>query len=113
MVEEVDGWPRRRGTDPVMLLAHRGGRGPWRENTLEAFAGALRLGADGVELDVRRTSDGRLVVHHDAEITGVGAIHSLRASELPPWVPGLDEALATCAGATVNVEVKNAPVEPG
>jgi glycerophosphoryl diester phosphodiesterase len=112
MVEEVE-WPRRRGGGPIVLLAHRGGSGPWRENTLEAFAGGLRLGADGVELDVRRTSDGRLVVHHDAEIAGIGAIHTLRADELPPWVPGLDEALATCAGATVNVEIKNAPVEPG
>ncbi len=62
---------------------------------------------------MRRTADGRLVVHHDAEIDGTGAVHALRASELPPWVPGLDEALETCAGAAVNVEVKNAPVEPG
>jgi len=67
---------------------HRGGTGPWRENTLEAFAGALRLGGDGVELDVRRTSDGRLVVLHDAEIAGTGAVHDLRAKELPPWVRG-------------------------
>jgi glycerophosphoryl diester phosphodiesterase len=64
-------------------------------------------------LDVRRTSDGRLVVHHDAEIPGTGAIHAVRAGELPSWVPGLDEALEACAGAVVNVELKNAPVEPG
>ncbi len=113
MVEEVVRWPRRRRDDPVVVLAHRGGSGPWRENTLEAFAGALRLGADGVELDVRRSADGRLVVHHDAEIPGIGAIHELRAGDLPSWVPGLDEALETCAGATVNVEIKNAPVGPG
>jgi glycerophosphoryl diester phosphodiesterase len=96
-----------------MILAHRGGSGPWRENTLEAFTGALALGADGVELDVRRTSDGALVVHHDAEIPGWGAIHARRAEELPDWIPGLDDALAACAGSTVNVEVKNAPIEPG
>jgi glycerophosphoryl diester phosphodiesterase len=113
MVEEVVPWPRRPVDGPVTVLAHRGGSGPWRENTLEAFAGALGLGADGVELDVRRTADGRLVVHHDAEIEGTGAIHALPAAELPPWVPGLDEALETWAGAAVNVEVKNAPVEAG
>jgi glycerophosphoryl diester phosphodiesterase len=113
MVDEVAPWPRRRDDGAVTVLAHRGGSGPWRENTLEAFAGALDLGADGVELDVRRTADGRLVVHHDAEVEGSGAIHALRARELPPWVPGLDEALETCAGAAVNVEVKNAPVEAG
>lgn len=114
MIDDVGAdWPRRRRDRPVTLLAHRGGTGPWRENTLEAFAGALRLGADGVELDVRRTSDGKLVVHHDVDIAGMGAVHDLRASELPAWVPGLDEALETCAGAAVNVEIKNAPVEPG
>jgi glycerophosphoryl diester phosphodiesterase len=113
MVEEVVSWPRRRVDRPVGLLAHRGGTGLWRENTLEAFSGALLLGADGVELDVRRTADGRLVVHHDAEIEGGGAIHTLRADELPDWVPGLDEALETCAGAIVNIELKNAPIETG
>jgi glycerophosphoryl diester phosphodiesterase len=114
MIDEIGThWPRRRRDQPVTLLAHRGGTGPWRENTLEAFAGALHLGADGVELDVRRTADGKLVVHHDVEIAGVGAVHDLRADELPAWVPGLDEALETCAGATVNVEIKNSPVESG
>jgi len=96
-----------------VVLAHRGGTGPWRENTLEAFSGALAEGADGVELDVRSTADGRLVVHHDADIRGVGAIPVLGSSELPPWVPSLEEALEACAGAVVNVEVKNAPGEPG
>jgi glycerophosphoryl diester phosphodiesterase len=96
-----------------MVLAHRGGAGPWRENTLEAFAGAVRSGADGVELDVRRTADGKLVVHHDAEVPGAGPVHALRAEDLPPWVPGLDEALAVCAGVVVNVEVKNTPLDPG
>ena len=44
------------------------------ENTLAAFAQARELGADGVELDVRRTADGVLIVHHDPESTGVGLI---------------------------------------
>jgi glycerophosphoryl diester phosphodiesterase len=113
MVDEVVRWPQRRDGDPVLVLAHRGRSGSWRENTVEAFAGALRLGADGVELDVRRTADGRLVVHHDPEIEGVGSIHALAGRELPDWVPGLEAALETCAGFVVNVEIKNAPIEPG
>jgi glycerophosphoryl diester phosphodiesterase len=113
MVEEVVDWRRRRTGDPCMILAHRGGTGSWRENTTEAFSKALSLGADGVELDVRRTADGRIVVHHDPEIAGVGLIHTLSARELPEWVPGLDQALEACAGAVVNVEVKNSPLEPG
>jgi glycerophosphoryl diester phosphodiesterase len=37
-----------------------------RENTLESFQRALELEADGIELDVHATSDGVVVVHHDA-----------------------------------------------
>jgi len=44
------------------------------ENTIEAFTRALEQGADGVELDVHRTSDGGLVVHHDAEADGLGVL---------------------------------------
>ena len=67
----------------MIVLAHRGGDGPWRENILEAFAGALRLGADGVELDVRLSADGELVVHHDAEVPGSGLIHERRYDAAP------------------------------
>ncbi|NJE54957.1 glycerophosphodiester phosphodiesterase family protein [Thermococcus sp. 21S9] len=48
-----------------ILLGHRGVRGPL-ENTIPAFRRALRH-ADGIELDVRITADGRLVVLHDGE----------------------------------------------
>jgi glycerophosphoryl diester phosphodiesterase len=107
-------WTLRRGPgEPPTVLAHRGGTGPWRENTLEAFSGALGAGADGVELDVRRCADGELVVIHDAEIPGVGFIHELRHKQLPSWVPTLEGALATCSGAIVNVEIKNVPTDSG
>lgn len=113
MTERARRWPwRGRGARPA-LLAHRGGRGPWVENTIEAFAGALLLGADGVELDVRRSADGVLVVHHDPQVEGLGFVHELRSAQLPAWVPTLSEALAACAGAAVNVEIKNSPGDPG
>jgi glycerophosphoryl diester phosphodiesterase len=106
-------WPMRRSEDPVTVLAHRGGTGPWHENSLEAFSAALDLGADGVELDVRRSVDGALVVHHDAEVPGTGLIHERRRDQLPSWVPSLEQALETCAGSIVNVEIKNLPTDPG
>jgi glycerophosphoryl diester phosphodiesterase len=102
-------WLRRARGERPWLFAHRGGHGPWRENTLEAFKGGLSKGADGVELDVRATEDGVLVVNHDAGIDGVGLIHELRREQLPPWVPTLDQALAACAGAILNVEIKAPP----
>jgi glycerophosphoryl diester phosphodiesterase len=48
-----------------MNIAHRGGAQLGPENTLAAFAGALALGSDGVELDVQLSRDGVAVVHHD------------------------------------------------
>lgn len=98
-----------------LVLAHRGACRQARENTLEAFRVARALGADGVELDVRRTADGVLVVHHDAVVDGFGRLvdrlfEDVR-SELP-FVPTLEEALAALEGSVVNVEIKNSPGDP-
>lgn len=101
---------------PVMILAHRGivdrGRAT-TENTIGAFLLAAERGADGVELDVRATSDGALVVHHNPAIHDLGPIADLRAPELPISVPLLADVLAALPGLFVNVEVKNLPHEPG
>lgn len=98
---------------PVLVLGHRGTGVGEGENTLAGFAEALRLGADGVELDVRRTADGALALHHDAVVPGLGPVAELRARDLPPHVPLLEEALDECATGVVNVEIKNGPHEPG
>jgi glycerophosphoryl diester phosphodiesterase len=98
------------------VWAHRGcTEGPEApvENTLEAFTEARRVGADGVELDVRLTADGALAVHHDALVPGVGIIAGLTVHDLPPHVPLLADVLAVCDGMVVNVEIKNAPQDPG
>lgn len=50
---------------PPEIIAHRGASRECPENTLAAFRRAVALGADGVELDIHRTADGVLVVHHD------------------------------------------------
>lgn len=97
------------------VIAHRGASAAFPENTLAAFSGAAALGADAVEFDVRRTADGAAVVHHDAEVPGVGAIVTHTAAALrrrAPWVPTLAEALAACGGMWVDVEVKNSPADP-
>jgi glycerophosphoryl diester phosphodiesterase len=91
----------------TLVLAHRGAAGSWGENTIAAFAEARRLGADGVELDVRRSADGALVVHHDPAVPGVGPLSAARVQDLPDHVPLLAEALAACEGMVVNVELKS------
>jgi glycerophosphoryl diester phosphodiesterase len=49
----------------TIAIAHRGDPVGERENTLGAFASAVRQGADMVEIDLRRTRDGEIVVLHD------------------------------------------------
>jgi glycerophosphoryl diester phosphodiesterase len=98
------------------VYAHRGSPDPARgigDNSLPAFARARRLGADGVELDVRMTADGAIAVCHDATLDGVGPIATTRATDLPATMPMLPEALDACAGMAVNVELKDLPGEPG
>jgi glycerophosphoryl diester phosphodiesterase len=91
---------------PPIIVAHRGASKAAKENTIEAFHLARTLGAAMVELDVRRTSDNALAIHHDPQIDGV-AIVSMTRNELPTWVPLLHEALDACEGMEVNIEIKN------
>ncbi len=101
---------------PPRVIAHRGASGDAAENTLAAFRKAVELGADGVELDVHASSDGELVVHHDAVVPGLGAIRELsldalrkspRADGEP--IPTLAQALDVIGAHEVWVEVKALP----
>lgn len=96
----------------VAVLAHRGASRAARENTLEAFHLAAAMGSDAVELDVRRTADGVLVVHHDPYFAEDRAIVDAAAADLPDHIPHLHAALDACTGMWVNIEIKNDPAEP-
>lgn len=50
------------------IWAHRGASAYAPENSLQAFQMAIDMKADGIELDIYETSDGRLVIHHDNDI---------------------------------------------
>lgn len=70
----------------VAIVAHRGASGNNPENTLRAFQMALDIGVDEIELDLRSTRDGHLVVMHDATVDrttdGTGAIGELTFDEI-------------------------------
>lgn len=53
-----------RRSGPIVIV-HRGASAFAPENTLEAYAAAMDYGADGCEIDIRRTADGVLVMLHD------------------------------------------------
>lgn len=97
------------------VLGHRGASAHAAENTAAAFRLAREQGADGVELDVRRTGDDELVIHHDAAIAGHAPLVEMSYADATRAHPGLltfEEAMAECAGLLVNIEVKNAPRDP-
>ena len=87
------------------VVAHRGLHRTVRENTVAAFLAALAAGVDGVELDVRASADGALVVHHDPAV-GAQVIADSPAAALPAHVASLADALNACGGLEVNVEIK-------
>jgi glycerophosphoryl diester phosphodiesterase len=102
-----------------MVIAHRGAWGPAApgapaENTLEAFEAAIALGADMIELDVRRTRDGQLVVFHDARVKAVPTAslpyEALTVKGTKSRPPLLSEVLSlTKDRIALNLEIK----EPG
>ena len=89
-------WLQRR----VIAYAHQGGAWEGPSSTLHTIAAALEAGATGIELDVHATSDGRLVVCHDATVdrtsAASGPIASFTYDELARldnahwWAPGAD-----------------------
>jgi glycerophosphoryl diester phosphodiesterase len=100
------------------VYGHRGASARAPENTLRAFALAMEEGADGVELDVRLSRDGVVVVVHDPDLRRVAgrpdSVHALRASDLAgidaggDAIPTLDAVFDRLSGldALVNVEMK-------
>ena len=99
-----------------LVFAHRGGAALASENTLAAFEHAAALGADGIELDVRASSDGHVVVHHDETLERTTALRgpllARTADELARAnVPALAQVLRTCRDMRVIIEIKvNEPV---
>jgi glycerophosphoryl diester phosphodiesterase len=70
----------------IVVIAHRGAHRTVPENTLASLEKAIELGVDYVELDVRRTKDGALVLMHDASVNrmtgGKGKIEDLTLEEI-------------------------------
>lgn len=62
--------------------AHRGGRGEWTEESLTAFANALKLGVSTLELDTHLTADGKIIVWHD------DTIQADKCQDTAPAAPG-------------------------
>jgi len=110
-----------------LRISHRGAHETLPENSIPAFQRALELGAEGIELDVHATSDGVVVVHHDAVLHagdvpqsgriaiadasfGVVKAHPLRRDITIPSLPEALEAIGTRAVAFIEIKARN--IEP-
>ena len=116
----------------VLVIAHRGGKGLAPENTLAAFTRSAALGVDVLELDLRQSSDGALIVLHDRRVdrttNGQGAADSLTLAQLKqldagyhfsldgqtfPYrgqgitIPTLDEVFTAFPNTRFLIEIKN------
>jgi glycerophosphoryl diester phosphodiesterase len=101
--------------DGPLVIAHRGASRVAPGNSLAAFEAAIEAGCDAVELDVRQTLDGMLVVHHAAARSGKPVARltydelARRSRHVPPR---LEEALALCAGRIgLDLEIKDEGIE--
>jgi glycerophosphoryl diester phosphodiesterase len=93
------------------ISAHRGGGDTARSDTYEAYRSALKAGAEYVEFDVRRTSDGTLVAFHPARLgwgRAVAALSYAKLCDLAGYeVPRMAELMQLLAGRAVgHVDLK-------
>lgn len=106
------------GDGGFLAFAHRGGALEMPENTMAAFAHAVGMGYQYLELDVRATSDGRAVVFHDRRLDRVtdatGAIGDLTWAELARVrvaarepIPRIEEVFDAWPHVHVNIDAKD------
>jgi glycerophosphoryl diester phosphodiesterase len=122
--------------DDFWVIAHRGGRSPGPESTLYAFERALDMGVDVLEVDVRTTKDGELILLHDRTVdrttNGTGPVDNFTLAKLKTldagyhWspdhgqtfpmrgkgltIPTLTEVFKTFPNARINIEIKESRI---
>ncbi len=109
--------------DTMIILGHRGYSSKYPENTLPSFKKAIEYGADGVELDVWLTADGKVVVHHDDNLKRtLGVMRKIKESNYNDIkdlrfegekIPLLEDVYDTLPeDALINIEIKDEDAIP-
>lgn len=97
--------------DRQITFAHRGARAHLRENTIDAFELAVRLGATGLESDTWISRDGIAVLDHDGVVKGrirTQPISNFNRSDLPAWIPSLSDLYQRCgADMHLSLDIKD------
>jgi glycerophosphoryl diester phosphodiesterase len=111
----------------VVFIAHRGAAVQgYPENTLAAFRQAIEIGAEAIEIDLRGTKDGEIVIMHDETVNrttnGRGAVADRSLAELKKLdagrgerIPTYEEVLQLVAGTgvTLLIDIKESQVLGG
>ena len=97
-----------------IVFGHRGVPSACQENTLESFKMAVDLNYDGIELDVVKTNDSILIVHHDTEVLIKNQRRSIKdlqykeVLEFDSNIPTLEAVLDTFGHRiNINIEIKS------
>ncbi|MFF1815697.1 glycerophosphodiester phosphodiesterase [Kribbella sp. NPDC058245] len=94
----------------MIITGHRGSLGTEPENTLRSFRRAVADGCHEIELDLRVSADGELVIMHDAIVdrttNGSGEVASLMLGELRTLDAGLGEVIPTWAETVAAIDVR-------
>jgi glycerophosphoryl diester phosphodiesterase len=105
----------------MLIIGHRGARGLAAENTIESIKAALNAGVDGIEVDVRATSDDIVILSHDAYLIDENSGKWKISQHTYDFLHNRQNSLATLRQAVeilppsclLRVEIKpDEPVEP-
>jgi len=122
----MEGHTVYRVTRKPQVIAHRGFSGAFPENTLSAIIGAIELGVDAVELDVRLSRDCVPVIFHNSSLMPIAScprrvdqltVFELKMLDAGVWrgeefrgerIPTLEEVLALTRGRIpLNLDIKD------
>ncbi len=112
--------PDSKPVSSPLIFAHRGANSFAPENSIPAFEAAIRIGCDGIEMDVRLTASGDIIIFHDRRLnrmTGCrGNVHQMTLSQIrqvylesnPHFrIPTLQEVLEVIGDRIlINIDVK-------
>jgi glycerophosphoryl diester phosphodiesterase len=93
-----------------LIIAHRGASAYGKDNSIDSFSNAIEMGADMLEFDVRQTSDGILIAHHDPTIRSKLIANSTYAEikNIDGDIPTLEEVLnLTSSKIKLDIELKD------
>ncbi|QIW23530.1 glycerophosphodiester phosphodiesterase [Sulfolobus sp. S-194] len=105
----------------MICIGHRGASAYEPENTIRAFKRAIEMGCEGIEMDLRRTKDGKIIVIHDETVdrttNGKGKVSEMTLEEIKKLdsrgekIPLLSEVLSEVKANLYLLEIKEGGYE--